>query len=106
MYAETAAKMISAFCQITFLDNPEGMESIMTEGTMFDAFDYKTYGSHKYIPADRLSADLGLEPGAGVYGYWLMRDDSYLLKTTKGRLALWSGKPDDKAVWPEHKTVG
>jgi hypothetical protein len=36
----------------------------------------------EYIPADRLTQDLGEPPGAGVFSYWKMYDDSYLEPAT------------------------
>ena len=66
---------------------------------MLDVFDHKGSGSHKYIPADRLTDDLGMEQGAGVFGYVKLYDDSYVLKTCNGPLAYWSGKAEDKAMW-------
>jgi hypothetical protein len=55
----------------------------------------------EYIPADRLTQGLGEPPGAGVFSYWKMYDDSYLLRTCDGRLAHWDGTDDGKAEWCE-----
>ena len=56
-------------------------------------------GSHKYVPAAQLSADLGLEEGSGIFGYRKYPDGSYLLKTCSG-IAYWDGG-DAKAEWGE-----
>ena len=100
MYAKIAATYIAAFCAETFDKDPERMESHMANGEMIDVFDHKGGGTHKYIPADRLSEELGMPKGAGVFSYWHMADGSYLLRTCPGRLAYWSGKDDEKAEWP------
>lgn len=102
MYAKTAAEYISAWCA-TNCKNPERIESTLANGDMIDVFDHVGGGSHKYIPADRLTEDLGMPKGAGVYGYWRMQDGSYLLRTCPGPLAYWSGKNEDKAHWPEKR---
>jgi hypothetical protein len=99
--AQIAAQYITAWCRATYKENPDKMASTMANGGMMDVFDHKGHGTHKYIPADRLSHDLELEPGAGVYGYWLMQDGSYLLLTCTGALAWWSGKDEDEARWHE-----
>ena len=103
MYARLAAMYIHSLCQAKWPgEGPtQGMNmgSTMTNGAWIDVFDHKGYGTHKYIPADKLTADLEEPEGGGVYGYWKMADDSYLLLTCRGRLACWSGKPEDKAMW-------
>lgn len=99
-YAMAAAIYVKAYCRDVFGDDPESMESHVTSGAMIDCFDHKGYGSHKYIPADRLTEELGMPKGGGVYGFWKMGDDSYLLLTCGGRVAVWSGKSDQKAEWP------
>lgn len=95
-YAQTAANLINTYCRVTF--NDMAMASGAVAGTMIDAFDVTDSGSHKYIPADRLSADLGAKPGSGVYGYWKMSDGSYVLQTCEGPLAWWDGQDDHKAM--------
>lgn len=102
-YAKMAAEYIGAWCREVFEKDPETMETHMANGSMIDCFDHKGYGSHKYIPADLLTNQLGMPRGAGVYGYWKMGDDSYLLLTCGGRLAYWSGKLDEKAEWPVNR---
>jgi hypothetical protein len=101
MYAKIAAIYITAYCRETFAAkmNPEDMGSHVANGIMMDVFDHLGYGTHKYIPADRLTEDLGEKKGAGVFSYWKLRDGSYLLRTCRGRLAYWSGKVEDKAEW-------
>lgn len=99
MYAKIAATYIRAFCKASFKDS-DSMESTVAIGEMIDVFDHNGGGTHKYIPADKLSADLEQPAGAGVYGYWVMKDGSYLLRTCCGRLAYWSGKAEDKAAFP------
>lgn len=80
------------------------MESTVCNGGLIDVFDHTGYGTHKYIPADRLTAELGMPEGAGVYGFWGMKDGSYLLLTCRGPLAYWSGKAEDKAEWVVDRT--
>lgn len=110
MYARIAAEFFHAWCRAKWPgdEKPVGkassgayMASTMANGEMIDAFDHRGGGSHKYIPADRLTEELGESIGAGVFGYWLMGDGSYLLRTCDGRLAYWSGKEDEKARWAE-----
>jgi hypothetical protein len=107
--ARIAGEYITAWCRQKFApvaerpelrdEHPEKMASTVANGNMIDVFDHKGSGSHKYIPADRLTQDLGEPLGAGVFSYWKMYDDSYLLRTCDGRLAHWSGKDEDKAEW-------
>jgi hypothetical protein len=107
--AQIAGEYIQAWCRIKFAEDaprpelrskdPEKMASTVANGAMIDVFDHKGGGTHKYIPADRLTDDLGEKRGAGVYGYWHMYDDSYLLRTCDGRLAHWNGRSDSKAEW-------
>lgn len=103
MYAKIAALYITAYCRETFKDKNgklgEDMGSALANGEMIDVFDHKGYGTHKYLPAEKLTKDLGEPVGAGVYGFWLMADGSYLLRTCRGKLAYWGGKPEDKAEW-------
>ena len=99
MYAKIAATYIGAFCRETFDKDPDKMQSTVLTGAMMDVFANKGYGTHKYIPAAKLTQDLNLPDGAGVYGFWLMADDSYLLLTNPGAVAYWSGKDEDSAQW-------
>lgn len=104
MYAKIAARYISAYCREVFKEDkedPSEMETHMANGELIDVFDHSGGGTHKYIPADRLTEELGMPKGAGVFGYWKMADNSYLLRTCPGRLACWSGKDEDKAFWPK-----
>lgn len=94
MYAKTAAYYLQAYCELTFTDSKR-MESTMATGSMIDCFDHLGYGSHKYIPADKLTEQLNMPKGAGVYGYWEFADHSYLLLTCPGPVAFWSGKVED-----------
>lgn len=98
-YAQIAAQYITAWCRATYRKDPDKMGSTMCSGTMIDAFDHTGYATHKYIPADALTEELGMPKGAGVYGTWCMKDGSYLLLTCPGDLAWWSGKDEDKAQW-------
>jgi hypothetical protein len=110
-YARVAAGYINAWCALKFvLTNGQGrdgasMASTMANGSMIDAFDHQGGGSHKYIPADRLTADLGEPAGAGVFGYWRMKDGSYLLRTCRGPLAWWSGGKEEHAEWGDFSGV-
>lgn len=102
MYARIAAMYVRAYCRETFED-PGRMESTVANGEFADVFDHVDHGSHKYIPADRLSEELGMRPGAGVFAYWKMADGSYLLRTCPGPLAYWSGRAEDRAEWPSER---
>ena len=107
-YAQVAAQYITAWCRATYTKDPDKMGSTMANGNMIDAFDHTRHCTHKYIPADRLTADLGEPIGAGVYGAWIMKDKSVLLLTCRGDLAWWSGEANEKAQWhglrsPENK---
>jgi len=98
-YAKQAAQLITAWCRATFTKDPDAMGSVMANGSIIDAFDHSGHGSHKYIPSDKLTQDLGEPVGVGVYGFWQMKDKSCLLLTCRGDLAWWSGNSDDKAEW-------
>lgn len=101
--ARIAIIYVHAYCQQQWPgEGPtEGrnMASTVLTGSFLDVFDHKGTGSHKYIPADRLTKELGLPEGAGVFGYVKMYDDSYILQTCGGALAYWSGKDDEPAKW-------
>lgn len=97
--ARIAVMYVGAYCRETFASDPDRMQSTVLNGDFADVFDHVDHGSHKYIPADRLSEQLGLRPGAGVYGYWRMHDGSYILRTCPGPLAIWSGRAEDPAEW-------
>lgn len=99
MYAKTAGTFITLRCRNTFKTEPDVMASTMCAGQLIDVFDHKGYGTHKYIPAEKLTKDLGEPKESGVYGFWAMADGSYLLLTCRGPLAVWSGKPEDAAEW-------
>jgi len=105
MYAKVAAMYVKAYCMAVFGSEPEAMESTMCRGEFLDAFDIVGTGSHKYIPKEMLNNDLNLPDGAGVYGYAKFSDDSYLLFTCPGKVAYWSGKPEEGAAWPQIKSV-
>lgn len=98
-YARVAASVTNAWCVLKFDDVK--MASTIFNGSYADAFDHTGYGTHKYIPADRLTRDLGEREGAGVYGFWHMKDGSYALLTCDGAMAWWSGKDEDAAQWGE-----
>lgn len=105
--AALAADYIHAWCRQQWPEDKRlahhkdsaQMASTVANGEMIDVFDHQGGGSHKYIPAAKLTEDLGEPQGAGVFGYWKMYDGSYLLRTCNGRLAHWSGKAEDKAEW-------
>ena len=103
MYAKAAAQMIRSHCKTIFKD-PDSMETYWAGGMYLDCFDIVGTGSHKYIPADKLTEDLGMRQGAGVHNYAKFSDGSYLLYTCGGRLAFWSGKDEDKAEFPVDRT--
>lgn len=98
MYAKLASQFIALYT-LSVYDDPK-MES-MVAPTVIECFNIKDSGTHKYIPAKRLSEDLGMKESEGVYGYWKFSDGSYLLKTCPGRLAYWSGSEWDMAQWSE-----
>ena len=99
-YAQTAANYINAYCCMEFpKEHRAGIASTLANGGAIDAFDHVGHGTHKYLPAERLTAELGEPQGAGVYGYWKMADGSYLLLTCRGPLAWWSGQDGDPAQW-------
>jgi hypothetical protein len=107
--ARIAAAYIHAYCRETFAEDaervdlrskePVKMASTVANGHMIDVFDHQGSGTHKYIPAERLTLDLGEPLGAGVFSYWKMYDGSYLLRTCDGRLAHWDGTDEGKAEW-------
>lgn len=103
--AQIAAMLVHAYCRQTWPEplrhqkDSAQMASTVLCGGFLDVFDFKSFGTHKYIPKDKLNADLGEPEGAGVFGYLRMHDDSYVLQTCDGRLATWSGKDEDKAEW-------
>jgi len=99
MYAKIAAEYTNLFAIARF--NDVKLASTIFNGEYADVFDHVGYGSHKYIPADKLTEDLGEPSGSGVFGYWKMADGSYVLRTCRGKLAYWSGQPDDKAMWAD-----
>lgn len=92
-YASKAAAYINAFARLQYPADPEAIAaSAIANGDYIDCFDRVGSGTHTYIPADRLTADLGEREGAGVFGYWLMQDGSCLLRTCRGPLAWWDGE--------------
>lgn len=104
MYAKIAALYVHAYCRETLKPRHENdkahgtaMATTIANGEFMDVFDHKGGGTHKYIPTEKLNNDLGFPQGAGVFGYWLMGDGSYLLRTCDGPLCVWSGKEEDKA---------
>lgn len=109
MKAKIAALLLHAYCRQTWpgdetktepgkAGNGANMASTVAN-SWFEVFNHTSSGTHKYIPADKLTDDLEQPRGSGVYGYYKMADDSYVLLTCKGPLAVWSGKPEDKAEW-------
>ncbi len=105
MYAQIAAEYLHAWCRakwptpLKHQSDSAQMASTVANGGMMDVFDFKGHGTHKYIPSDKLTVDLGEPKGAGVYGYWKMADNSYLLLTCNGRLAYWNGDEEEVACW-------
>lgn len=97
--ARIVTVLVHAYCRETWPDEGAGMASTVFDGSFADAFDIKEHGSYKYIPADKLTADLGEPQDAGVFGYCRLYDGSYVLKTCNGRLAHWTGKDTDAAIW-------
>jgi hypothetical protein len=113
-HAAVAAGHINAYCTLKWpagsnerypKNEAAGMASTLANGGVIDAYDHEGGGSHKYIPADRLTAELGEPEHGGVYGYWRMKDGSYLLLTCRGPLAWWTGKVEDRAKWGDHSGV-
>ncbi|QIG70735.1 hypothetical protein EVB91_184 [Rhizobium phage RHph_I1_18] len=107
MYAQIAAEYMHAWCRMKWPENGTDkiagtkMASTMCRGEMIDCFDIISSGTHKYIPANKLTADLERPQGAGVYAFFKFSDGSYLLMTCDGPLAYWAGEMTDKAEWAQ-----
>ena len=93
MYAECAAKLISAMAKGIGID-----AVYLFGGNYLDCFKVLDVGTHKYIPADALTQQLGLPQSGGVFGYVRFEDNSYALKLCSGKLAYWSGNDGDLPV--------
>lgn len=100
--AQMAAEFIQAFSKSRWPNDAVRMET-GTADYLHSFADIASSGSHKYIPADKLSKDIGAEEGSGVYGYMMFRDGSYLLKTCCHGVAVWEGGDDDVAYVPTRK---
>jgi hypothetical protein len=99
MQARIAATFVNAFCKEKWPDDwlgmaPQAFETYAVSGV----FSTIASGTHKYIPAEQLSAALGLPYGAGIFGYWLFQDGSCVLLTCANGLAVWDGKGEAKFV--------
>lgn len=81
---------VVAYCQIVWPNDP-GMAKSQVDVSAMSFADFIESGSHKYIPADRLTEELGMRKGSGVFGYLKFSDGSYLLKCCNGLLASWAG---------------
>jgi hypothetical protein len=103
-YAKTAAEMLTLHAVACFGEATMG--STWAGSRAMDAFDHKGYSSSKYLPEDKLNADLGQPEGAGVFGSYLMGDGSRLLRTCNGRLAYWDGTDTGAAHWGTPPTAG
>ncbi len=93
--AYKAAVLVQSYCQVKWPGNgvSEGNNMASTVFDMFErVFETKGGGSHKHIPADEYSAALGMEAGSGVFGYVRMGDDSLVLLTCEGPLAVVDDK--------------
>lgn len=97
MQAMTAARLINAFCQVTWPDDT-GMASTIASGWTA-CFNITSTGTHKYIPTAAINTLLGLPQGAGVWGYNRFADGSYLLLTCDGPLAVWDGETIASLAW-------
>lgn len=101
--ARIAVELVHAWCEKKWPgDGPSDgnkMASFVFDGKFSDVFDFKTFGTHKYIPTEKLNKDLGRPEGDGVFAYVKMYDDSLVLMTTSGLLAHWSGREADAAEW-------
>lgn len=95
--AQIAADYINGHCHLVY--GNVAMASKVANGEMIDVFDHTGGGTHKYIPADRFTQELGEPEGAGVYGYWRMYDGSYLLRTCRGPLAWQDAPREGLAQW-------
>ncbi len=93
--AKMACEFVKAMAEAKFPYDAKSMSKHVVEWLTFA--DIIDSGSHKYIPADTLSAELGQPEGAGVYGYVQFRDKSYILLTCHAGIAYWDG-PDQKPV--------
>lgn len=87
--AQMAAEFVKAMCLMKFPEDAKGMSKLVVDWLTFA--NIKDSGSHKYVPKDRLNAELGLPEGAGVFGYVMFEDNSYILKTCRDGIAHWDG---------------
>lgn len=96
--ARMAAQFVKHYAEATFPDDAKGMSKHVMDYLTFA--DIKDRGSHKYIPTERLNAQLGLPDGSGVYGYLKFADNSYILLTCYAGIAHWDGADTTPAlVW-------
>lgn len=86
---------VVAYCQAVWPND----NSVFAHQASLSALSFATItssGSHKYIPADRLSEELGLRQGRGIYGFLEFEDDSILLLCSDGRIAHWDADEESK----------
>lgn len=94
--ARMASEFVKHFANAVFPNDAKGMSKHVVDYLTFA--DIKDRGTHKYIPADELSAKLGLPEGAGVYGYIRFQDCSYILLTCHAGIAHWDGEGHDPVL--------
>lgn len=96
--AKTAAEFVKCYAEAKFGKYAIQMSKYVVDYLTFA--DIKDSGSHKYIPADDLSAKLGQPADAGVYGYVMFQDGSYILLTCHAGIAWWDGgDAEPELVW-------
>lgn len=91
MKAKMVARFILAYTKHVWPDDYVQMAKTGAPDYVGRYFSPTDAGSHKYIPADRLTADIGAKQGSGVFGYAKFDDGSYLLYTCFHGLAVWDG---------------
>lgn len=105
MLANQFAQLVIAYCAHNFPKDSLGMEKHQANSLAGSRLIDCTCGTHKYVPKEKLNADLGLKDGEGVYGYARFQDGSYCLMTCMNGIAVWSGNVEDKAEWPYRNPV-
>ena len=90
MKAKIAAMAAYAIAKEKWPDDAKGMSTMMM--SMIANLADCSYGTHNYIPQDKLNQELGLPNGAGVFAYYKFDDDSYVLLTCNDGLAIWKNQ--------------
>jgi len=88
MLAKSVAFCVKSLSQTTSLPLGSCLNLILP------VLDFKSEGSHKYVPEDWINEQLQQPAGGGVWGYIKMQDDSYILRLCNG-LATWGGSKEE-----------